>query len=181
MDIRSICECAAGGMCCTRGIDTAHWVFVVWSAPDDPRDPNTIASPLQLDEWIGTHQITAAFCSYCGGEDVITCPAFARYLQHPRWDWDVAPNWRAALRTTVRDILAGGDDRLARSRALAAAIRDVLVLHGSLTDHDNSSVTAVGGVRNAIQDLWESRDVGVEALAYWARVMDRYLARFSLP
>lgn len=87
MDVGQLCDCVAGGMCRvdTRSATTSHSVHLWWSDPRDARDPDTIASPAHLDQWISSGVIAGAWCPTCQDE-VIQCPSFESFLTAQRWD-----------------------------------------------------------------------------------------------
>jgi hypothetical protein len=89
VDIGQFCDCVAGGSCRVEGRSSAtiHRVRLWWLDPNDPRDPDTVASPAQLDAWITAGVIVGAFCPTCD-DVVINCPSFDGFLTAERWDTD---------------------------------------------------------------------------------------------
>lgn len=91
IDIGDLCDCVAGGTCRRPPtVKTMHRVHLFWADPIDSRDPDTVASPAQLDDWIRSGVITGAFCPICQ-DGVNYCPSFSDFLRSPRWDDDEIP------------------------------------------------------------------------------------------
>ncbi|GAA1673603.1 hypothetical protein GCM10009765_23720 [Fodinicola feengrottensis] len=180
MDTVAICECVAGGICRSRGIDVSHSVALIWTDPNDTREPDTIVNPAQLDQLIAATEIVDATCHTCGGETVTACPAFAPYLQNAKWEPTFCRPRRTALRSTVKEILLTAEDRITCAAELATAIATALNTHGSHTirtddeERPGSMVNPLDYLNNPIDILWDSGDIGLEALAYWRRVLERY-------
>jgi hypothetical protein len=87
LDIGDLCDCVAGGMCRpdTRTARTMHRIRLYWADPADTRDPDTVASPAQLDEWMTSAVIDGAWCPTCQ-DDVSCCPSFNEFLTASGWD-----------------------------------------------------------------------------------------------
>jgi len=122
----TFCECIAGGLCRQRGPQVQHAVRLLWSHDDEPRTPQTIASPAQLDELMSAGEIVGAICTTCQ-DDVTGCPAVRPYVIDG--GWELPSTGRDALRGLVRQDPGPGDPERWIPDALAG-LRYVLLIHG---------------------------------------------------
>lgn len=161
--METFCDCIAGGQCLRRGADVHHRVTVWWV--DDDRAPDTIATPLALDEWKESGAAAGGYCPTCD-DDVTGCPAFAKYLLAP--GWDPAFGGRDALRDLVREYRKDGIGRL---NGLLSGMAYLLATYGS----DRVEVSGANIAAAAtLHEMWLDDTITLAAVDYWHRVLQRF-------
>jgi hypothetical protein len=160
--VETFCDCIAGGECLKRGAEVQHSVTVWWV---DDRAPDTIATPLALDEWMATGNLLSAHCPTCD-DDVTGCPAFAKYLLDPHWD--LAFWGRNALGDLVRECR---EDSAGRLNDLRSGMAYLLATHGGgRVQVSRANISAA----TQLHQMWIDDTITLATVHYWHRVLQRF-------